>query len=84
MAVEGLGGTDIDNQKEIRNSPAVGGLAREFYRRISLKYNRNGAFDAIAANGTKNTGLWRFESHVAEAVYDAWVKEARVRQRRKQ
>lgn len=78
MAVEGLGGTDIDNQKEIRNSPAVGGLAREFYRRISLKYNRNGAFDAIAANGTKNTGLWRFESHVAEQVYDAWVKEARV------
>ncbi|MEY3392849.1 MAG: hypothetical protein RLZZ322_1698, partial [Verrucomicrobiota bacterium] len=78
MAVEGLGGTDIDNQKEIRNSPAVGGLAREFYRRISLKYNRNGAFDAIAANGTKNTGLWRFEPHVAEAVYDAWVKEARV------
>ncbi|MFN5656545.1 MAG: FAD-dependent oxidoreductase, partial [Verrucomicrobiota bacterium] len=78
MAVEGLGGTDIDNHKEIRNSPAVGGLAREFYRRISLKYNRNGAFDAIAANGTKNTGLWRFESHVAEAVYDAWVKEARV------
>ncbi len=78
MAVEGLGGTDIDNQKEIRNSPAVGGLAREFYRRISLKYNRNGAFDAIAANGTKNTGLWRFEPHVAEAVYDAWVKETRV------
>jgi hypothetical protein len=78
MAVEGLGGTDIDNQKEIRNSPAVGGLAREFYRRISLKYNRNGAFDAIAANGTMNTGLWRFESHVAEQVYDAWVKEARV------
>lgn len=78
MAVEGLGGTDIDNQKEIRNSPAVGGLAREFYRRISLKYNRNGAFDAIAANGTKNTGLWRFESHVAEQVYEAWIKEARV------
>ena len=78
MAVEGLGGTDIDNQKEIRNSPAVGGLAREFYRRISLKYNRNAAFDAIATNGTKNTGLWRFESHVAEQVYDAWVKEAKV------
>ncbi len=78
MAVEGLGGTDIDNQKEIRNSPAVGGLAREFYRRISLKYNRNAAFDAIAANGTKNTGLWRFESHVAEQVYEDWVKEAKV------
>ena len=78
MAVEGLGGTDIDNQKEIRNSPAVGGLAREFYRRISLKYNRSGAFDAIATNGTKNTSLWRFESHVAEQIYDAWVKEALV------
>jgi len=78
MAVEGLGGTDIDNQKEIRNSLGVGGLAREFYRRISLKYNRNGAFDAIDANQTKDTSLWRFEPHVAEQVYDAWVKEMKI------
>jgi hypothetical protein len=78
MAVEGLGGTDIDNHKNIHNSPAVGGLAREFYRRISLKYNRNGAFDAMTANRTMDTGLWRFEPHVAEQIYDAWVKEAKV------
>jgi len=35
MSVEGLGGTDIDNHKAFQNSPAVGGLALEFYRRIS-------------------------------------------------
>ena len=78
MAVEGLGGTDIDNHKEFQNSPAVGGLAREFYRRVSLKYNRNGAFDGMIASGTKDTGLWRFEPHVAEQAYDAWVKEAKI------
>lgn len=78
MSVEGLGGTDIDNHKEIRNSPAVGGLAREFYRRISIKYNRQERFDAIATKGIKDAGLWRFEPHVAEAVFDDWVREAKV------
>ena len=39
MSVEGLGGTDIDNQP-FQNSPAVGGLALEFYRRVSAQYGR--------------------------------------------
>jgi len=39
MSAEGLGGTDIDNQP-FRNSPALGGLALEFYRRINAHYDR--------------------------------------------
>lgn len=78
MSVEGLGGTDIDNHKGFQNSPAVGGLAREFYRRIAARYGRTGKFDAAVAQGLKDPGLWRFEPHVAEAVFDAWVQEAGV------
>ncbi len=52
MSVEGLGGTDIDNQL-FRNSPAVGGLALEFYRRISAQYGRSAKFEAMLAAGGK-------------------------------
>lgn len=78
MSVEGLGGTDIDNHKEFQNSPAVGGLALEFYRRINEHHGRAEAFEAMLAAHGKDTKLWRFEPHVAEAVWDAWVKEAGI------
>jgi hypothetical protein len=77
MSVEGLGGSDIDNQP-FRNSPAVGGLALEFYRRINAHYNRSAKFEAMLAAGGKDTSLWRFEPHVAEAVWEAWVKETDI------
>lgn len=77
MSVEGLGGTDIDNQP-FQNSPVVGGLALEFYRRVSAAYGRSAAFEAMLASRGKNTSLWRFEPHVAEAVWEAWVKEAGI------
>jgi hypothetical protein len=77
MSVEGLGGTDIDNQP-FQNSPAVGGLALEFYRRVSAQYGRSEAFEAMLAAKGKDTKLWRFEPHVAEAVWEAWVAEAGV------
>jgi glycine/D-amino acid oxidase-like deaminating enzyme len=58
MSVEGLGGTDIDNQP-FRNSPAVGGLALEFYRRISAHYGRTTKFEAM---------LVGWQGHVALAL----------------
>jgi hypothetical protein len=79
MSVEGLGGTDIDNHGGFQNSPAVGGLAQEFYRRVSVSYGRQDAFEEMLRTRGKKTGLWRFEPHVAEAVFDAWLKEAGVR-----
>lgn len=77
MSVEGLGGTDIDNQP-FQNSPAVGGLALEFYRRISAHYGRSQKFEAMLAARDKDTSLWRFEPHVAESVWDAWVRESGI------
>ena len=74
MSVEGLGGTDIDNHRGFQNSPAVGGLAREFYRRVSMEYHRESAFDKMVSTGEQNPSLWRFEPHVAEAVFGNWVK----------
>lgn len=76
MSVEGLGGTDIDNH-EFQNSPAVGGLALEFYRRINAAYGRQDKFEEMVRTKSKQR-LWSFEPHVAEAVFDAWVKEAGV------
>lgn len=78
MSVEGLGGTDIDNHGEFRNSPAVGGLALEFYQRVADRYGRREAFEAMRREGRKEPGLWRFEPHVAEAVFEAWAEEAGV------
>jgi len=79
MSVEGLGGTDIDNHKEFQNSPAVGGLALEFYRRVSLCYGRLEQFEAMLASKGKQRELWRFEPHVAEEVFNQFVREHRVR-----
>lgn len=78
MAVEGLGGTDIDNHKQFSNSHAVGGLALEFYRRIAKSYNRLQDFEYARSNGIKNTMLWRFESKIAERVYNDWVSEHNI------
>ncbi len=78
MSVEGLGGSDIDNHKEFQNSPAVGGLALDFYRRIATAYGRQTAFEQMLANREKRPGLWRFESSVAERVFNEWVKEHKI------
>jgi hypothetical protein len=78
MAVEGLGGTDIDNHPEFQNSLGVSGLALEFYSRISAKYNRQDEFLAMLKGRLKKPGLWRFESHIAEEVYTSWLKETSV------
>jgi len=79
MSVEGLGATDIDNHARFQNSPAVGGLTLEFYRRIAKRYDRQTAFEEMLRTGTKDKSLWRFESHVAEEVFEAWIVEAGVR-----
>lgn len=75
MNVEGLGGTDIDNHPEFRNSPAVGGMALEFYRRIARAYGKTSEFEEMLRAGTKKPALWRFEPHVAQKVIDDWLGE---------
>jgi hypothetical protein len=64
MAVEGLGGADVNNHW-FQNDLAIGGLAREFYLRLGRKYG-------------SNEPAYRYESHVAEAVFNEMLREARV------
>lgn len=54
----GLGATDIGNKQ------AIGGLSREFYRRLGRYYG--------------NRENWTFEPHVAEQVFDDMIQEAGV------
>jgi hypothetical protein len=79
MASEGLGGTDIDNHGPFQNSPAVGGLALEFYRRIAKRYGTEKDFEEMLRTKAKKKELWRFEAHVAEEVFDEWASEAKVK-----
>ncbi len=78
MSTEGLGGTDIDNHGGFQNSPALGGLALEFHRRVSARYGRSEAFETMLREGTKSPELWRFEPHVAERVFEEWIASAGV------
>ncbi len=64
MAVEGLGGGDVNNHW-FANDVAIGGLAREFYARLGRKYGKSGA-------------VYRYESHLAEEVFEDLLREARV------
>ena len=54
----GLGATDIGNKA------AIGGIAREFYRRLGKHYSQEEA--------------WTFEPHVAENTFTAMLAEAGV------
>ncbi|MDX2267776.1 MAG: FAD-dependent oxidoreductase [Bryobacter sp.] len=60
MLVEGLGSADINNHW-FQNDVAVGGFAAEFYHRVGRKYGVDGP-------------VYRFESKVAEAVFDEMLR----------
>ncbi len=75
IMVNGLGGTDIDNHPEFQNSPAVGGIALEFYRKVALYYGRLDEFDSKLKSRTRDASLWQFEPHVASEIIQKWLKE---------
>ena len=75
----GLGATDIGNKG------AIGGLSREFYRKIGAYYLQASAwkFGSRDAYVEKRKTLseneqWTFEPHVAEQVYREWLAEFKV------
>src|SRR5437016_3644438 len=53
MTAGGLGMTDVGNKH------VIGGLSREFYRRVGRHYGV--------------TEEWRFEPHVAENIFEQWL-----------
>jgi hypothetical protein len=85
MTSGGLGWTDM-GRPEI-----VGGLAREFFHRIYLHYQSDGAwkhgtreqFASTSGQNTKavdqtNQTMWVFEPHVAEKVFNDMAREAKL------
>ncbi len=77
----GLGFTDTGNKA------VIGGIAREFYRRVWRHYDRADAWRWQAQSEYGNTGQgtpavdgaqrtrWIFEPHVAEQVFEDFVRE---------
>jgi hypothetical protein len=70
----GLGWTD-SGKKEV-----IGGLAREFYRRLKQHYDKPEAWVHQQPEEYKHytanaDAIWVFEPKVAEAAFEAWVKE---------
>ena len=74
----GLGATDIGNKA------AIGGISREFYRRLGAHYQNQSAWTFQKRDAYKSgrrsgeVEMWTFEPHVAEDVLRALLKEANV------
>ena len=80
----GLGYTDSGNTR------AIGGLSRDFYRRVwkhyrspeAWKWQPQESFVGLG-QGVKKTDvgdntMWLFEPHVAERIFDGWLDEHRI------
>lgn len=72
---DGLCGTDIDNHGGFTNHTAVGGLALEFYKRVAKRYGWLDSLNIAIEKGLKKPAYWRYEPHVATAVFEEWLKE---------
>ena len=74
----GLGWTDT-GQKEV-----IGGISREFYQRIKKHYDDPTVWTYAKREGYKryrsaDDAMWVFEPHVAEKVFEDFVKEHGIR-----
>ncbi|MDG2391757.1 MAG: FAD-dependent oxidoreductase [Planctomycetaceae bacterium] len=80
----GLGWTDTGNKQ------VIGGLSREFYHRVWKEYQKDGSWKqqnresygnkgqgTAAIDGDERT-MWIFEPHVAEQVFDSFVKDYEI------
>lgn len=79
LTTGGLGQTDIGNKA------AIGGVSREFYRRVKSYYENETAWKWQARGEYRSMGQsassaeedtqWTFEPHVALKIYQDWLKE---------
>jgi hypothetical protein len=81
----GLGYTDSGNTR------AIGGLARDFYRRVwkhyqspeAWKWQPRESFVGLGQGVNKtdvgDNSMWLFEPHVAEQIFDAWLEEQGIK-----
>ncbi|TPX19112.1 uncharacterized protein E0L32_011185 [Thyridium curvatum] len=75
IQIEGLGGSDIDNQPEFQNSTTLGGLNLELHERISKHYGRLDRLREVRSKRLRDPDVWRFESRVAEQIIEGWLAE---------
>jgi hypothetical protein len=83
LTTGGLSWTDIGNKQ------VIGGVAREFYQRIKLKYDAPGAWvheskqdyytKRRSANIAGEDAMWTFEPKVASQVYAEMLAEAKIK-----
>lgn len=80
----GLGFTDTGNKS------TIGGLSRDFYHRVWLHYNDSSSWSwqkqseygnkgqgTVAMDGDNRT-MWIFEPHVAEKVFEEYIRENNI------
>ncbi len=84
LSAGGLGFTDTGNKA------VIGGLSREFYHRVWKHYEKPEAWKWQKREEYGNRGqgteaidkgartMWIFEPHVAENIFEEWIKEAKV------
>ena len=77
LSSSGLGSTDTGNKK------MIGGVSREFYRRVKRYYDHEQAWKYEKQSSYKfyrkeADAIWRFEPHVAELVFEQMIQEAKV------
>lgn len=85
LSSSGLGFTDTGKKE------AIGGLAREFYRRVYMHYNDSAAWkwqkkseygnvgQETSAMDSENRTMWIFEPHVAENIFETFIKENKIK-----
>jgi FAD dependent oxidoreductase len=73
MTSGGLGYVDFGN------SAAIGGISREFFRRVGKKYEGKKVVEAQGGKGRTDDGaVWIFEPSIAEQVLREMLDEAKV------
>ncbi|MDY7109273.1 MAG: FAD-dependent oxidoreductase [Planctomycetota bacterium] len=77
LSAGGLGWTDSGDKA------VIGGVAREFYRRVKAHYDRPEAWTwqssaQCSRYRPDDDAMWVFEPHVAEAIFERMVEEARI------
>lgn len=85
MTVSGLGFTDIGDKT------VIGGLSREFYHQVYLHYKNDEAWNWQPREKYNNVGqgttaindsmqtMWTFEPHVAENIYEKWIRDYSIK-----
>ncbi|MCS7025373.1 MAG: FAD-dependent oxidoreductase [Bryobacteraceae bacterium] len=84
LTAGGLGWTDSGNKA------VIGGLSREFYHRVWLHYQKPEAWRWQKREEYGNRGqgteamdqarrtMWIFEPHVAERIFEDWIREYKI------